>query len=692
MPPRRVIARPRRAHSWLTGLLLVLLLALVASACSDMGLNAPTPDPPSHGEPGPEPPADDPADDDPADDDPAIDEPPADDPADDDPADDDPAIDEPPPATGGIRGEVLVPVDAARSKTAVPFTLVRHATPGAAAIVAGAVMVQVREQAPAADGLRVALEALVRTPAVVRASGVARTYELRFDHVDEASTRALAQELRAHPEVLAAETVPVVWPLAFPNDEYYALQWALTAARVPDAWALLGAADGTVAPAVVAIVDTGSQAHPDLQNLPGWDFVDGDDDPRDPGASDGGIGSHGVHVAGTAVARTHNTIGVAGVHPNGRVLPLRVIGSDGNGSLADVAYAITWAAGGTLPGLPANANPAAVINLSLGGPVTSCPSFLQAAIDDAHARGSVVVAAAGNGKEDAGGTSPANCAQVVTVGAVGPGGVRAPYSNFGAHVDLMAPGGDFSLSASAVDAGVLSTSWDYRRDQPDYVLMEGTSMAAPHVSGALALLRGKHPELGPAEAVERLLATARPMSARECDRPSASDCGVGTLDAYTALLAADDPGGEPDDPGEPDPGEPPGEPDPGEPDPGEPDPGEPDDPAESVMTYVIADLCVTATCSIIDQSGSRFTALEAGREAGPYAFDDLPNGTYEIWAFRDLDGDGAWDGDEPWAVYPLPVQVEGAVVAGIDVEVPAAPLSGYAAEQQSLRSRPQGTR
>ena len=659
MPPRRVIARPRRVRPWLTGVLLVLLLALAASACSDMGLHTPAPDPPSPAEPGPEPPADEPGGGDPP-----VDEPPADEP----------------PLRGGIRGEVLAPIDAARSRAAAPFTLVRHTTPGATAIVAGAVMVHVREQAPAADGLRVALEALARTPAVVRASGVARTYELRFDHVDEASTRALAQELRTHPDVLAAETVPVVWPLAFPNDEYFALQWALSAARVPDAWALVGAADGTVAPAVVAVVDTGSQDHPDLQNLPGWDFVDSDDDPRDPGASDGGIGSHGVHVAGTAVARTHNTIGVAGVHPNGRLLPLRVIGSDGSGSLANVAYAIIWASGGTVPGLPTNANPAAVINLSLGGATTWCPSFLQAAIDDAHARGSVVVAAAGNGADDAGGTSPANCAKVVTVGAVGPGGVRATYSNYGAHVDLMAPGGDFSLSGSAVDKGVLSTSWDYRRDQPDYVLMEGTSMAAPHVSGALALLRGKHPELGPVEAVERLLATARPMSAWECGRPRASDCGAGLLDAYTALLAADDPGDEPDDPGDPgdpDPGDPdPGEP--GEPDPGEPDPGEPGEPAEPVMTYVIADLCVTASCSVIDQSGSQFTALEAGRETGPFAFHDLPNGTYEIWAFRDLDGDGAWNGDEPWGVYPFPVQVEGTMVTGIDVEVRATPRSGAA--------------
>ena len=633
MPPRHARVERTNLRAWLVGLLFIALLTLAASACSDMGLHGPGPDPPTINEPDREPPGE---------------EPPA---------------DEPPPSTGGIRGEVHGPVLVDVAPAAPHVTLVPHPHPVPASIVAGAVMVEMREPVPPAHELRRVLAPQGRTPTHIRASGMARTYELRFDQVDDASTHALAKALRSRPEVSRAETVPVVWPLAYPNDEYYALQWALTAIRAPEAWAFVGAADGELAPAVVAIIDTGSQDHPDLLNLPGWDFVDGDDDPRDPGPSDDGIGSHGVHVAGTAVARTNNTIGVAGVHPNGRVVPLRVIGRDGSGSLADVANAITWAAGGTVPGLPANAHPAPVINLSLGGAAASCPSFLQSAIDDAHARGSVVVAAAGNGGQDASGTTPANCARVITVGAVGPGGVRTPYSNYGAHVDVMAPGGDFALSGRAVDEGVLSTSWDYQRDQPDYVLMEGTSMAAPHVSGALALLRGHHPGLGPDAAVERLLAAARPMSAQECTRPAASDCGEGALDAYAALLEMDDPGDEPGDPGDPDPGDP---------DPGDPDPSDP------VITYVIADRCLTSTCSIIDQAGSRMTALADGRATGPYAFDGLPNGTYEVWAFRDLDGNGAWDGDEPWAEHPHLVQIEGALVTGIDVEMPPTRLTGVA--------------
>ncbi len=208
---------------------------------------------------------------------------------------------------------------------------------------------------------------------------------------------------------------------------------------------------------------------------------------------------------------------------------MRVLGA-GGGTLSDVAAGLRWAAGLRVPGVPANRTPARVVNLSLGFPATTCPAALQESVSAAREAGVTVVAAAGNAGVPAAGYSPANCAGVVAVAATGPGGRLAGYSNTGGPVDLAAPGGDVDRYGSP--GGVLSTV-DTGRTGPrgaGYAAYQGTSMAAPHVAAAAALLLSAEPRLSPAGVEARLVARARVASG--CPPRS---CGAGLLDA-TALL------------------------------------------------------------------------------------------------------------------------------------------------------------
>ena len=272
-------------------------------------------------------------------------------------------------------------------------------------------------------------------------------------------------------------------------------QWGLTLAGFPEAWAR-GKGEGVV----VAVPDTGVlKAHPDLQEalLPGLDLVDGDADPEEPVV--GGLQSfHGSHVASIAAA-PWNGVGMAGAS-QARLLPIRLLDPGGSGRESDLILALRWAAGLPVEGLPPNPNPARVVNLSLAG-VGPCSAPLQEAIDEARARGVLVVAAAGNQGEDYRGYFPANCRGVLPVGAVGPDGRLAPYSNRGAP--LLAPGGNLGLGleAGVLGAGFLpgqGMGWRY---------LQGTSQAAPHAAAALALLLGMGAD--PDAALGALLAGAR---------------------------------------------------------------------------------------------------------------------------------------------------------------------------------------
>jgi serine protease len=360
---------------------------------------------------------------------------------------------------------------------------------------------------------------------------------------------ALAAELKARdPDVEYAEPDRIMLPLSVPNDPMYSQQWDFYEAKaglnLPPAWDM-----STGAGINVAVIDTGYRPHVDLtgQILPGYDFINsatiaGDGNGRDSDASDNGDNTyagqcgtgipaqdqasswHGTHVAGTIAARTNNGIGVAGVAYGAKIVPARVLGKCG-GYTSDIADAMVWASGGAVTGVPANANKARVLNLSLGGS-GACDATTQSAINSARSRGAVVVVAAGNSNIDASNASPANCTGVITVAAVGRSGGKASYSNYGANVDVAAPGGDSGAGIlSTMNAGTTTPAGD------TYANYMGTSMATPHVAGVAALMLAKNPNLTPDEVEAKLKSTARAFPA------ACSGCGAGIVDAAAAVNA-----------------------------------------------------------------------------------------------------------------------------------------------------------
>lgn len=409
--------------------------------------------------------------------------------------------------------------------------IVRYRTPAAAnaAMVRPTAMAMQRLQAAGLQAVAAHRNGLGAQ--VLRLNRPARATELR----------ALARQLMADdPQVLYAEPDLRLQALATPTDPFYSSQWHYHepkgGLRLPAAWDL-STGDGVV----VGVLDTGVRAHPDLAAnlLSGYDFItsasmanDGDgrdtdaDDPGD-GCNGGRSSWHGTHVAGTVAAVSNNGEGVAGVAPAARILPVRVLGC-GGGYFSDIADGILWASGQTVGAATAPPQPARVINMSLGGKA-ACPVTLQNAINAARAAGTVVVVAAGNANQDASLHTPANCAGVVTVAATGRTGGRAYYSNYGAKIDVAAPGGDQRTGSAN---GVLSTLNDgYSAPAFDsYAFYQGTSMAAPHVAGVAALMLARNPSLTPDEVEVLLKSTARPL-------PLACSvgCGKGLVDANAAV-------------------------------------------------------------------------------------------------------------------------------------------------------------
>jgi serine protease len=255
---------------------------------------------------------------------------------------------------------------------------------------------------------------------------------------------------------------------------------------------------------------------------------------------------HGTHVAGTIGATPNNGIGIAGINWVSKIVPLRVLGKCG-GYNSDIAAAMVWAAGGNVAGAPVNPNPARVLNLSLGGG-GSCDAASQNAINTALGLGAVVVVAAGNNNSNAAGFSPASCSGVITVAATNKAGRRSWYSNYGAVVEIAAPGG----SADGSDTDILSTL-NSGATSPipngyNYARYAGTSMATPHVAGVVSLMLSVNPALTPALVLQRLQTTARvfPTPGPACSpvpQGSACNCttalcGSGILDAAAAVAAA----------------------------------------------------------------------------------------------------------------------------------------------------------
>lgn len=368
---------------------------------------------------------------------------------------------------------------------------------------------------------------------------------------------------RGDPSVASVEPDIRAYAMAVaPDDTEYAKQWDLFEAtggmNVPGAW------DKTTGSGVtVAVIDTGYATHSDVAGnvVSGYDFISSSADARDGNgrdnnakdegdwnATDGecGAGSkasnsswHGTHVAGTVAATTNNTKGVAGIAYNAKIQPVRVLGKCG-GSSADIADAITWASGGTVPGVPANATPAKVINLSLGGSSATCPSVYQNAINGAVSRGTTVVVAAGNSNANASGFTPANCANIINVASTSREGNRSFYSNFGTSVDVAAPGGetrratDTPGTVTTPENGVLSTlnSGTTTQSAENYKPYQGTSMAAPHIAGLAALLESAKPALTPAD-IESAIKT----NARALPGTCTGGCGTGIADATKTVNA-----------------------------------------------------------------------------------------------------------------------------------------------------------
>ena len=346
--------------------------------------------------------------------------------------------------------------------------------------------------------------------------------------------------------------------LRTPNDRFFPNQWHYEAIRLPQAWALTEG-DPNV---IVAVIDTGILAlHPEFTNpadpvdsqlVAGYDFIsdpanagDGDGidpDPNDEGDNDLASASsfHGTHVAGTVAARTDNGAGGAGVGWNTRVMPLRVLGLNG-GTSADLIQALRFAgrlpnSSGTLPERAAD-----IINLSLGSNGSSQAE--QQVIDELRAAGIIVIAAAGN---DASSVPffPAAYGGVVSVSATTITSDLAFYSNFGATVDVAAPGGDNStdVNGDGIADGVISPVGDdsdgdpATPPEPRLGVLAGTSMAAPHVAGVAALMKAVHPALTPEE-FDALLASG--TVTEDLGAPGRDDrFGYGLINAQKAVLAA----------------------------------------------------------------------------------------------------------------------------------------------------------
>ena len=391
-----------------------------------------------------------------------------------------------------------------------------------------------------------------------------------------AEAAAIARRLSADPGVEYAEPDQRMFPLLIPNDPSYVNQWhykSPTTDGEPGGVNLPGAWDITTGSSniVVAVVDTGIVNHIDLigRTVPGYNFIsDGvianngvgrTADPSDLGdwvtsAESNNCPSgifcncpvsnsswHGTHVTGTIGAATNNGIGVAGINWTSKILPVRVLGKCG-GYDSDIIDGASWAAGLPVTGVPTNANPARVLNLSFGDTAT-CSATWQTAINNIIAAGATVVVAAGNSNADLDVTkfSPAKCNGVISVAAVSRTGGRAFYSNFGTIVKIAAPGGDTSLAMANGVLSTLNSGTTAPVASPGgdiYQYYQGTSMAAPHVSGIASLILSINPTFTPAQVLLRIQSTARAFpvfptgTGAKC---TTSTCGAGIIDAAAAV-------------------------------------------------------------------------------------------------------------------------------------------------------------
>jgi serine protease len=443
-----------------------------------------------------------------------------------------------------VSGEVIV-----RFKNDDPSSKVLRSSAGRAQLLG----MQTKAGAPG-RGILLRFDEEAGPQKTFRALGIRQTESNRYIHraaepniQRKADTLHIIKSLRRRADVRYAQPNYIRKALAIPNDPQYPRQWHYPLINLPQSWDVTTGSNTVI----VAVIDTGVLLnHPDLENRltsDGYDFIsdparalDGDGidpDPDDPGdGSPGGSSFHGTHVSGTIAAETDNDTGVTGVTWFTRIMPLRALGR-GGGTDFDILQAVRYAAGldndsDTLP-----AEKADIINLSLGG-----SSFSPAAQDiftEVRGEGVVIIAAAGNNASNTP-IYPAAYEGVVSVSAVDIKKDLAGYSNFGNSIDLAAPGGDNSadINVDGFPDGVLSTCGNDTTGAIEfaYCFFQGTSMAAPHMAGVVALMKAIYPALTPEE-LDILLISG---SITEDIGPIGRDdqFGHGLIDAFGALVTA----------------------------------------------------------------------------------------------------------------------------------------------------------
>jgi serine protease len=360
-----------------------------------------------------------------------------------------------------------------------------------------------------------------------------------------------AKTLSANPAYRWAGPNYIHEQMATPNDTYYNYQWHYPQIKLPQAWDITTGSTQVV----VAVIDSGVADHPDLTNVDfslGVDMIsdtlesgDGDGvdlDARDPGKlypTYQDYQSHGTHVAGTVGATGNNNQGLSGVNWSVTIMPVRALGVNGSGSCWGITEGMKWAGRinnetGQLPSRQAD-----IINMSLGGS-PACPGS-QDIVNQLVAKGIVVIAAAGN-ESTSSPSYPAALDNVISVSSTGFTDELAPYSNFGSTVDVAAPGGDSSADQNNdgyID-GVLSTVLSVEKGTSntsfEYVFMQGTSMASPHMAGVAALMKSVYPSMGPNEFLSALSSGSITVDlAQNGATNKDSSFGYGRIDAQKAV-------------------------------------------------------------------------------------------------------------------------------------------------------------
>lgn len=387
---------------------------------------------------------------------------------------------------------------------------------------------------------------LVKAPPQAARTRGAQTKQSTLDWIRTLNERPDVASATPNYKMRAMVQTPLNEPLY--NNPTVGQQWHYELINAPIAWQIANSGGAGV---TVAVMDTGLYGTPgnwhselNANVVGGTDFVsegfdnDGvpgrDDNPSDPGSAVGTRVYHGTHVAGTIAAAVNDT-GGAGIAYNASLLPIRVLGEGGTGSSADLLAALNWVAGRS------GATPRAdIVNLSLGG--LPFQPQLRDAINYGASRGIVYVAAAGNSASTVA-SYPAAYEKVFAVSAVDGAGVLATYSNSGDWIDLAAPGGDASRDGNADGRSdlVSSTSASVINGtlRETYIGLQGTSMAAPHVSAVFALMKSLDAGLGHEQLNKWLMAgelTYQDCGGEMC--PKTRERGWGLLDAGKAALAS----------------------------------------------------------------------------------------------------------------------------------------------------------